>query len=294
MSLSLCMIVKNEESKIEKCLKSVSGLVDEMIVVDTGSTDKTKSIAEQLGAKIFDYQWGHDFSAARNYSLEKATKDWIIVLDADEYLDANPKAVQEALSNPEIDAYALRWEHIHFPKTLLQNYKTRLFRRDASIRFKGMVHEDVVDTLKKERWKTLGATLVHDTRGTEPSKVDYYLELLEKELEKNSRTYFFLGLHNAQRNFQTHSRYYFLKAMETPSKPLFSILSGLQLVRISTTNPKEAFFLLDRCKELAARYPDDPELKKHPEIVPLLDELTEKLKDFSGAYQEIDRVLQGI
>lgn len=83
-TLSLCMIVRNEEKHIIKCLKSVRDIVDEMIVVDTGSTDRTKDLAAAFGAQVFDFEWNDDFSAARNLSLSKATGDWILVLDADE------------------------------------------------------------------------------------------------------------------------------------------------------------------------------------------------------------------
>ncbi len=82
------MIVKNEEKHLVKCLRSVRDVVDEMIIVDTGSTDKTNDIAKVFGAKVFDFPWTGDFSAARNHSLEQATGDWILVLDADEVISA--------------------------------------------------------------------------------------------------------------------------------------------------------------------------------------------------------------
>jgi glycosyltransferase involved in cell wall biosynthesis len=87
MSISLCMIVKDEESVLTRCLESVKGVVDEIIIVDTGSTDNTKRIAQQYTNKIYDFKWVNDFSAARNESLKYATGNWILVLDADEYFD---------------------------------------------------------------------------------------------------------------------------------------------------------------------------------------------------------------
>ncbi len=84
--LSLCLIVKNEERFLEQCLLSVRGLVDEIIIVDTGSTDRTKAIAQQFTNKIFEFIWTDDFSAARNESLKHASGDWILILDADEKL----------------------------------------------------------------------------------------------------------------------------------------------------------------------------------------------------------------
>ncbi len=83
-TLSLCMIAKNEEDNIERALMSVRPVVDEMIVVDTGSTDRTKEIAQALGANVYDFKWTNDFSAARNFSFSKASGRWILVLDADE------------------------------------------------------------------------------------------------------------------------------------------------------------------------------------------------------------------
>ena len=84
--LSLVMIVKDEERCLARCLESVHGIVDEIIIVDTGSSDQTKKIAISHGAKVFDYKWNRDFSAARNYALEQSTGDWNLVLDADEYI----------------------------------------------------------------------------------------------------------------------------------------------------------------------------------------------------------------
>nr|WP_302599110.1 glycosyltransferase family 2 protein [uncultured Cellulosilyticum sp.] len=84
--LSLVMIVKDEERCIGRCLESVKEIVDEMIVVDTGSKDKTKEIALNMGAKVFDYKWNNDFAAARNYALRQSSGEWNLVLDADEYI----------------------------------------------------------------------------------------------------------------------------------------------------------------------------------------------------------------
>ena len=84
--ISLCMIVKDEQDVIERCLESVKDVVDEIIIVDTGSTDKTKQIVSKYTDKIYDFEWVNDFAKARNYSFSKATKDYILWLDADDVI----------------------------------------------------------------------------------------------------------------------------------------------------------------------------------------------------------------
>ena len=85
--ISLCLIVKNEEQILERCLNSFKGYYDELIIVDTGSTDSTKDIAKRYTSKVFDFEWCDDFSKARNFSIEQAAGDYILVLDTDEFLD---------------------------------------------------------------------------------------------------------------------------------------------------------------------------------------------------------------
>ena len=86
MKLSVCLIVRNEEALLENCLKSVSQLADQLVVVDTGSTDKTLEIARSFNAEIYHFKWCDDFAAARNESIKYATGDWILWIDADERL----------------------------------------------------------------------------------------------------------------------------------------------------------------------------------------------------------------
>lgn len=85
-TLSVCIITKNEEKNISRCLESIKNIADEIIVVDTGSTDKTVEIANKYESKVSFHKWNNDFSDARNASIKKATKDWILFLDADEEL----------------------------------------------------------------------------------------------------------------------------------------------------------------------------------------------------------------
>jgi len=96
-SISICMIVRNEEKKLPGCLESCAGLGNEIIVVDTGSTDRTKEVAAGMGAKVFDFPWIDDFAAARNESIRHATGDWILWMDADERIDQGNREKLRAL-----------------------------------------------------------------------------------------------------------------------------------------------------------------------------------------------------
>src|SRR2546421_7974014 len=110
-SVSLCVIVKNEEARLPTCLASAGDLVDEVIVVDTGSGDRTREIATGYGARVFDFSWVDDFSAARNESLRRATGDWIFWLDADDQLDeANRRKLRELFARlkKENAAYVMK------------------------------------------------------------------------------------------------------------------------------------------------------------------------------------------
>ena len=106
--LSVGMIVKNEEKHLEKCLSALKKLLDnvpsELIIVDTGSTDKTKEIALKYTDKVYDFEWINDFSAARNYGLEKAVGEWFMFIDADEYLDENCEEMIKFFNMPEVRA----------------------------------------------------------------------------------------------------------------------------------------------------------------------------------------------
>lgn len=93
MRISACYIVKNEEGNIERSISAIKGQVDEIAVVDTGSTDRTVAAAARFGIRIYHYEWNDDFSAARNYALSKVTGDWVLLLDADEYFTADQEIV---------------------------------------------------------------------------------------------------------------------------------------------------------------------------------------------------------
>lgn len=149
--LSVCMIVKDEEALLPRCLGSVQDIADEIIIIDTGSTDRTKQIAEEYGAKLFDYSWTNDFAAARNESLRHATGDWILVLDADEYLaeDEHQKwkgfLEQEKPSNRYVysmDVINFTGDN-EFDDEITTAPITRLLPNSMGIHFEGPIHEQL-------------------------------------------------------------------------------------------------------------------------------------------------------
>ena len=148
ISISLCMIVKNEELVLGRCLDSVKNLMDEIIIVDTGSTDKTKEIASLYTNKIYDFPWINDFAAARNFSFSKATKDYIMWLDADDVLlYEDNKKLQQLKENLDtsVDMVIMRY-NMSFDKDDKPIYsfnRERLLKRSCNYTWSGQVHETI-------------------------------------------------------------------------------------------------------------------------------------------------------
>jgi glycosyltransferase involved in cell wall biosynthesis len=161
--ISLCMIVKNEETILPRCLASVQGVVDEMIIVDTGSTDKTREIARAAGAKLYEFQWIDDFSAARNYSLAQASGHWILVMDADEELERDSgQRMRKLAQGDEADAY---WVILrNFYRNRLQHTLDipllRFFRNHPNFRYRKRYHEDNRDSILESKGR-----IAHDKDG---------------------------------------------------------------------------------------------------------------------------------
>ncbi|HEX9653140.1 MAG TPA: glycosyltransferase [bacterium] len=154
-TVSLCMIVKNEEAYLEWCLKSVEDVVDEIVIVDTGSSDRTLEIARRFNAKIHHWRWADDFAAARNASLRHATGEWILHLDADERLLPESKAeLLRCLKDPGVTCYSVL---IDSPAEQLKkghiSRAHRLFRNLSGIRYSGRIHEQISPSVAKLKRK---------------------------------------------------------------------------------------------------------------------------------------------
>src|ERR1700722_9445106 len=152
--ISLCMIVKDEEGSLPACLGCVADLVDEIIVVDTGSTDATRDVARRCGARVHEFPWCDDFAAARNQSLHHATGDWLFWLDADDRIDgANRLRLRLLFANlpDENVAYLMRYVALNdgAPGRTSAVDHAKLFRNLPQIRWEYRVHEQILPAVTR-------------------------------------------------------------------------------------------------------------------------------------------------
>ena len=143
-TLTVCLIVKNEEEVLSRCLDCVKSFADEIIIVDTGSEDCTVSIAQKYTDKVYFFKWCEDFSAARNFSFEKATCDFVMWLDADDVItDENATKISELKDRNDFDVamlkYAAAFDGCGNPTFVY--YRERIFRRLLNLQWQGAVHE---------------------------------------------------------------------------------------------------------------------------------------------------------
>lgn len=148
ITISLCMIVWNEEEGLATCLSSVKDIVDEIVIVDTGSTDRTREIAAQFTDRIFDLEWKDDFSAARNYAFSQATQPYILWLDADEHFQEKDRELFIELKKilaSDVDSVTMNNLDYDASGNLSAGKRlNRLVRRDLNFQWVGSVHEHLV------------------------------------------------------------------------------------------------------------------------------------------------------
>lgn len=147
VTISACMIVKNEAAVLRRCLDSLKDLYDELIIVDTGSVDDTKAIASEYTDKVFDFTWIDDFAAARNYAVSKATCDYVYIPDADEVLDIANRSkfkLLKSVLDPQIEIVQMRYAN-QLEKGSVYNYdnelRPKLFKRVRTFSFIDPIHE---------------------------------------------------------------------------------------------------------------------------------------------------------
>ena len=180
---SLCMIVKNEEAVLERCLNSAAALADEIVIVDTGSTDDTKEIAGRFTDRIYDFPWRDDFAAARNFSFSKAEGDYLMWLDADDVLpEASLRLLLEEKARLNADVILLPYETAfdETGKAVFSFERERILRNCGQCVWTGAVHEVIVPFGRVLR---LPAPIRHEKKG--PGDRDRNLRIYERLLKEN-------------------------------------------------------------------------------------------------------------
>jgi tetratricopeptide (TPR) repeat protein len=224
--VSACLIVRDAEASLPRCLASIAGLVREVIVVDTGSRDATPSVAESLGCRVYRFPWTDDFAAARNESLRHAAGRWVLSLDADEYFDApNGGKLRDLLASlgDAAAAYTFTQRSLLASGSPLDLLHTRLFRNHPAIRWQYRVHEQIAPSIL-----LLGHT-IHPTDVVVEHAGYHDPRLHHQKLERNARL---LELEQQQR----------------PDDPY--VLFNLGTAYADLGRPAEALRLLRECVRL--------------------------------------------
>lgn len=202
MNISQAMIVKNEEKNIRRALDWGKGIVTEQIVVDTGSSDNTVYIAESMGARVYHFEWINDFSAAKNYAIEKCSGDWIAFLDADEYFMEDSKKIHGIIEKADKEGFcviATQLLNINDSGKIIGSMtQARFFKNHEGIRYIGRIHENLssdhpVKIYDATRELSIFHTGYSESAHKEKNKDTKYKELLEKEIEDNPYNTFYYG-----------------------------------------------------------------------------------------------------
>lgn len=273
--ISLCMIVKNEEKVIERCLSSVASLVDEIIVVDTGSTDQTKELVSKYTSNIYDFAWIDDFSAARNYASSKATGEWILVLDADEYIDEeNFKAFVEEIKADQNQYNSYTAKILNFTgnngESLIQNYHDRIYKNHSHIKYYRKIHEQFQHELGEPlRIKNSSLLIFHSGYLTstvnEKDKTSRNRELIDQEIETGQNQAFdYFNIGNEYFSMSEYGRAFdsYLEAykLKTDFRLTWVSTTVIQMIicLINTERYSDAMLVIKEAEQL---YTKSPEIK---------------------------------
>jgi glycosyltransferase involved in cell wall biosynthesis len=313
-TFSLCMMVKNEEANLPGCLRSVEGLFDDVVVIDTGSTDRTREIAKSFGARVFDFTWVDSFAAARNESLRHATGDWIFWMDADDRLDEENRRKLSALFArlteegsevrgqgsergpsvpdpcplaPDPSAFVMTCRCLPNREsgTVTEVQHVRLFRNHPNLRWEHRIHEQILPGLRRLGYAMdFTDIVVHHTGYQDPAvrarKSQRDLRLLEMEFTEQPNHAF--TLFNLGMTFVDLKRYSealaHLKRSLSLSNPDDSIVRKLHyLIVVCHRQLGEMGEAMAACRLGRTQYPEDAELLAQEAI------LLGQADDFAGA-----------
>ncbi|WP_010681161.1 glycosyltransferase [Acetivibrio cellulolyticus] len=225
MDICLCMIVKNEENNLKKCLENSARFFDEIVVVDTGSNDSTIKVAKEYTEKVFNILWKDDFAYARNYAISKASLDWILMLDADEFIiECNVNGLRDFIENNIHKVGRIkRINYIDRGKGIQKNAElvNRLFNKKY-FEYEGIIHEQIVST-DKSSFETQPVEIIVDHIGymqkavVDTRKIERNITLLKKALEEkpdDPYLYFQMGKAYYMGKVYDDAACYFEKALE--------------------------------------------------------------------------------
>lgn len=213
------MIVRDEENAIARCLDSVKDFVDEMIIVDTGSKDRTVEICMSFGAKVFHYEWNNHFAQARNYSLSQASGDWLLWLDADEEIKqaSFDQLKEEIFEQKEKSVFSVQLVNHYGSQPPCEDKAfviahPRIFRNHIGIRYNNAIHEqlNLLEVLKEDEIGFLPLKVYHygymDEVVANKDKANRNIELIKKEIKKNEN--------DSWLNYHLASEYYRIQELE--------------------------------------------------------------------------------
>jgi glycosyltransferase involved in cell wall biosynthesis len=264
--LSAALIVRDEERFLEQCLRSLAGRVDEIVVIDTGSTDRSREIAADLGARLLDYHWTDDFAAARNAAVEASHGEWVLYIDADERVVEFDRAnVERLLAAPDHVCYTVLFR----PQSGFTRYREhRVFRNRPKLRFRGIIHESLIpalDELVAREGLRVGASAIalehYGYDGDIRHKHPRNLPMLEKRLARDPAHVYswahlgatLLGLGDAAGAERAWQRGIDV-VRSRPSVTSADDLPYLHLANFLLDRQRDASGLLD---EACRRFPDD-------------------------------------
>lgn len=301
--ISLCMIVKNEEKNIRRCLESVASVVDEMIVLDTGSGDKTRQIAQECGATVQSFIWNDNFSDARNASLDLATGDWIFFLDGDEELTADSRAVlRRAVEQEGARGYFNKIINFAGNDTTWEQSEDvvfRLFPNKPEYRFRNAIHEQICDVISQHtnqsNYELLeDLVILHygylDSELLAKNKKKRNLVLLEKELSQHPhdilvRFHYAVELYRNGENLLAVTEFEKISARIQPQEVSY----GAKLMRyilLSYYGINELSAALQAVQQGLALFPDYADLYHFGGVI------CYQLQEYNAAYEYFHKALQ--
>ena len=304
MKISACYIVKNEEANLPLSLASVVKNVDEIIVIDTGSTDKTVQIAKKYGAAVFRFPWQEDFSAPRNYALDQAKGDWIVFLDADEYFTSDTAANLRSILQKyhETGKHGGLLIHRYDVDTDRDNeilgdiLMLRIFFKNPHYRYEGSIHEELL-----EKGETIQALYVvpaaelkilHTGYSSHCSaaKAERNLKLLLRELSATNnpeRLYMYLADAYLGIGEKKKARYYAQLDVDSGRRATtYASRSYRILLQLSLEEGDDLQKRLQLCQRAVKDYPENPEFRAD------LAECWAALADYKRAVEEMRIALQ--